>query len=334
VPRPKGLIVGHAHTIAQIYGQTQREQIDRLIELVAPPITKDQLADRPDLLADVSVVLTGWGGPVFSAELLDTAPHLKAVFHGAGSVRNMLSDAFWERGLVITSAAAANAVPVADFCLSQILFLLKGGYALARVYHERRRKPGVSPGDFAGGYRSRVGLVSFGVIARLTRKLLAHHNLDVVVYCPFMTDELAAEHDIIPASLDEVFATCPVVSLHTPKLPETRGMIRAEHFERMLPNAAFLNTARGAVVDEPGMIRVLSRRPDLTAVLDVTDPEPPAEASPLWDLPNVVLTPHVAGSHGAECQRMGQLAVDELARFLAGEPLRHQVTRERAAFIA
>lgn len=328
--KPKALIVGNAQALDKIYGPDQRRQIASLVELAAPPLSQAELAANLAVLGEVSVVLTGWGGPRFDASLLDAAPDLRAVFHGAGSVRSLVTDAFWDRGLRITSAAAANAVPVAEFCLSQILFLLKNGYAVAREYRDTRAKRGDVHSRIDGAYGARVGLVSFGVIARLTRELLAHHDVEVVVYCPFMTDALAAEHDITPASLEEVFATCPVVSLHTPNLPETRGMIRAEHFESMLPNAAFLNTARGAVVDEPGMIDVLQRRPDLTAVLDVTDPEPPAADSPLWELPNVVLTPHIAGSQGAECRRMGQLAVDELRRFLADQPMQHEVTR--AAF--
>jgi phosphoglycerate dehydrogenase-like enzyme len=125
-----------------------------------------------------------------------------------------------------------------------------------------------------------------------------------------------------------------VVSLHTPWLPETEGLIRGSHLASMKRGAAFVNTSRGAVVREAEMVSVLKDRPDITAVLDVTHPEPPEPDSLLYDLPNVVLTPHIAGSQGDECRRMGRLIVGELRRYVAGEPLEHEITRERAAMMA
>ena len=97
---------------------------------------------------------------------------------------------------------------------------------------------------------------------------------------------------------------------------------------------SFINTSRGAVVHETEMIEELTKRPDILAVLDVTHPEPPAEGSPLYTLPNVILTPHMAGSIGPECRRMGRYMVEELQRYCAGQPLRWALTREQAARMA
>jgi phosphoglycerate dehydrogenase-like enzyme len=135
-------------------------------------------------------------------------------------------------------------------------------------------------------------------------------------------------------SLERIFAQADVVSLHTPNLPSTRGMITGAHFSAMKSGASFINTARGAVVRETEMLQVLARRPDLTAVLDVTDPEPPVPGSALYSLPNVILTPHIAGSLQGECRRMGRYMLEELQRYLAGEPLRWTITREQAARLA
>jgi phosphoglycerate dehydrogenase-like enzyme len=115
---------------------------------------------------------------------------------------------------------------------------------------------------------------------------------------------------------------------------ETEGMITGEHLAMMKPNATFINTARGAVVREDEMIEVLQQRPDLFAILDVTYPEPPEPGSPLYTLPNVVLTPHIAGSLDNECRRMGKYAVTELRRYLNGEPPLWGITREQAAKLA
>jgi len=125
-----------------------------------------------------------------------------------------------------------------------------------------------------------------------------------------------------------------VVSLHTPWLPETVGMVTGAHLRSMKTDATFINTARGAIVREAEMIAALQERPDLTAVLDVTYPEPPEAGSPLYTLPNVILTPHIAGSMGRECQRMGRLMVDEFERYRAGEPLRWAISQEQAAVMA
>jgi hypothetical protein len=98
--------------------------------------------------------------------------------------------------------------------------------------------------------------------------------------------------------------------------------------------ATLVNTARGGLIDEDALVAVLRARPDLFAVLDVTDPEPPVPGSPLFTLPNVVVTPHLAGSLGAERRRQGRMMAEELARYCAGEPLEHEVTEsglERSA---
>jgi phosphoglycerate dehydrogenase-like enzyme len=120
-----------------------------------------------------------------------------------------------------------------------------------------------------------------------------------------------------------------VVSCHAPLSKLTEKMLGREHFESMKPGATFINTARGAVVNEEEMIGVLQKRPDLFAVLDVTHPLPPAQGSLLYTLDNVMLTPHIAGSLGHECRRMGKLMVMELDRYLAGKPLQFEIDEER-----
>ncbi len=135
-------------------------------------------------------------------------------------------------------------------------------------------------------------------------------------------------------SLDELFRRAEVVSMHTPWLKETEGLITGAHIASMKPYSTFINTSRGAVVCETEMLDVLKDRPDLVAVIDVTYPEPPAPDSPLYTLPNVILTPHIAGAIHDECRRMGQMMIAELERFLAGQPLKWAVTREQVAIMA
>lgn len=332
--RPRSLYILGEAAFQQLYAPDQQQRIAALTDPVAPPQTPASIAERPELLREVEILFSGWGGPVMDAAFLARAPKLRAVFYAAGSVRSLVTEAFWERNPVLSTAASVNAVPVAEYCLSQILFLLKQGYRFIQAYQSAPHVPTALRSIVRGAYRAQVGLVSYGLIARRTRALLRPFDVSVAVSCPFLTEAQAAAEGVTRMSLEALFASSDVVSLHTPNLPETRGMIRGEHFAQMRPNAAFLNSARGAVVHEPGMIAALQKRPDLTAVLDVTWPEPVPMDSPLRALPNLILTPHIAGSAGHECARMGEHAADECERYLRGEALATPVTRELAATMA
>lgn len=209
---------------------------------------------------------------------------------------------------------------------------LKGVWAYARA--ARETKTLLLRNDFPGGYGSTVGIISLGLIGRRVRELLKPFDLKVLAYDPYVTPTEAAALQVELCSLTDIFRFAHVVSLHTPWLPETEGLITGGHFRLMQPNSAFINTARGAVVREAEMIQVLQERPDISAILDVTYPEPPDANSPLFTLPNVMLTPHVAGAVGAECQRLGASVLEELRRYLDGKPLAHQVRPEQVATMA
>jgi phosphoglycerate dehydrogenase-like enzyme len=266
------------------------------------------------------------------AAFLEAAPNLRVVLYGAGSIRRVATSALWDRGVRITSAYAANAVPVSEYALTVILFSLKRGWHFAFLAQREKALP--RQGQVPGAYGSTVGLVSLGMVGRLVRERLRPFDLRVVAYDPFVTPEEAHVLGVDLMSLEDLFASSDVVSLHVPLLPETEGMILGSHLASMKRNATLINTSRGAVVREAEMVEVLGERPDLWAVLDVTHPEPPEPDSRLYNRPNVVLTPHIAGSLGNECRRMGRLVVDELRRYVAGEPLKHEITRERAALMA
>ena len=327
----KGLFILNPEAFKNIYGSPELEAVNRLVELVGPPRTADEVRQDPAILQDVEVIFSGWGGPCIDADFLAHAPKLKALFYGAGSVRGIVTDALWERGIVVTSSYGANAVPVAEYCTAAILFSLKLGWQHARAVRERRAYVRF---DVPGAFETTIGLVSLGMVGRKTRDMLRAFDLQVLAYDPFVKPEQARALNVTLVSLDELFHRSQVVSLHTPNLPETRHLIRGRHLRLMPVNGTFVNSARGAIVNEPEMIEVLKERSDLTAVLDVTLPEPPVPESPLYQLPNVILTPHIAGSMSGECRRMGQYAVAECRRWLNGEPLQWQITRELAARLA
>ncbi|MGC9468237.1 MAG: hydroxyacid dehydrogenase [Anaerolineae bacterium] len=316
----------------KIYGEPERADIDALVEIIAPPQTAASVHGDPAVLADIDVIFSGWGMATLDEAFLAAAPSLKVVFYGSGSIKGFVTEATWDRDIVICSAWAANAVPVSEYALAQILFSLKRGWYHALTI--KREQAWIDQVPVPGAYQSTVGIVSLGMIGRLVAERLKPFDLRVVAYDPFVTAGDAAVLEVKLVDLHEIFQQADVVSLHTPELPETLGMITGDHLASMKEGATFINTARGGVVREDEMIAVLQQRPDLYAVLDVTEPEPPEEGSPLYTLPNVVLTPHIAGSMHHECRRMGRYMIEECERYLRGEPLKWSISRERAAFLA
>ncbi|PTX99490.1 glycerate dehydrogenase [Verrucomicrobia bacterium LW23] len=328
----KGAFLLPTHCYNLIYGEKERADIARLLDMSAGHIPTEELETRQGELRDVEVIFSGWGSPRLTPHVLGMMPNLKAYLYGAGTLRHVVTDEFWERSIPVCSAYAANAVPVTEFSLSQILYCLKQGWQHAlrtkadRSYHRSS--------TVAGAFGSTVGLISMGMIGRMVTARLKSFDLNVIAYDPFLTTDAAQELGVESVSLMEVFERADVVSVHAPWLPETEKMIRAEHIRAMRPGASLLNTARGAVIDEAGLVEALRERTDLVAVLDVVWPEPPPSDSPLFDLPNIIITPHIAGSMNAECQRMGRLMYEEAVRFVNGEPLRWSISRARAATMA
>lgn len=328
----KGLYILDTASYELIYGEPERAEIAQLVEIYAPQQTKESVEENPSILREAEVILSGWGAPLMDERFLAAAPKLKAVFYGAGSIRGVVSEAFWERGILITSAWAANAEPVAEYTLAQVFMCLKRVWQYARDTRAERRF--LRHLKVPGGYGSTVGVIALGMVGRRVCELLKPFDLKILAYDPFVSPEEAEKLGVELVSLEEIFQRADVVSLHAPWLKETEGMITGAHFLSMKPGASFINTARGAIVREKEMIEALQARPDLFAVLDVTYPEPPSPDSPLYTLPNVVLTPHIAGSMDGECRRMGRYMVEELRRYVNGEPLRWRITRERAAILA
>jgi len=330
--KPKGLFILDEESLSLIYSPQQQSDIGELVTLVGAARSADEVRQQPNHLAEVQMIFSGWGGPCLDESLLDAATDLQIVFYGAGSIRQVMTDAAWQRGVRITSAYGINAIPVAEFAVSQIIFCLKLGWqhVLATSNEPKwERLP-----NMPGAYGSTVGIVGLGQIGARVCRMLQDYDVRVIAYDPYKSEASAAKMGIELVQLDTIFTQSDVVSLHAPELPDTNQMITRAHLESMKPAASLINTARGALIDQRAMIEVFRRRSDLVAVLDVTDPEPPEANSPLWDLPNVVLLPHIAGSMDRECWRMGGSMVDELRRFLTGRPLEGEITRKMASRLA
>jgi phosphoglycerate dehydrogenase-like enzyme len=315
-----------SHIEGEVFGQGRRERIAALTDLYPHVVHAGNFDEHAAQLADIEVIFATWGMMNFTAAQRAKLPKLKAVFYAAGNVK-AFAPSLIDNGIILMSAWAINAIPPAEMCLSQILLSLRGYFRTVRQYRELKSfdakkywRPGVM--------NETVGLIGLGYIGTLLRKKLRDYPLQVIAHDPFLTAERAAELDVTPVSLEELFAKSYIVSNHIPDLPTTRGVLGRKLFESLREGATFINTGRGAQVVEADMIAVLKERPDVTALLDVTAPEPPPPESELWRMPNVVISPHIGGTTGHEVVRLADCAIEEFEAWQAGQPLRYRVTQD------
>ncbi|PRY15311.1 hydroxyacid dehydrogenase [Kineococcus rhizosphaerae] len=302
------------------------DRLRRTVELAPGVLTEFSSPAARAVLADVEVLVTSWGCPRLDAAVLAAAPRLRAVVHAAGSVRAHVGEAAWDRGVAVSSAAAANAVPVAEYTLAVVLLAGKRVLAAADEYRRLRSRAATAVAERGGNHGATVGVLSASLVGRRVLDLLRPFDLEVLVHDPHVPDRELRALGAEPVGLLELAARSDVFSIHTPLLPETRGLVDARVLAALRDGATVVNTARGAVVDAGALTaELLSGR--LSAVLDVTDPEPLPADSPLWECRNVLLTPHVAGSLGNELRRLTDCAAEEVERFAAGRPFAHPVTR-------
>ncbi|HHW49192.1 MAG TPA: hydroxyacid dehydrogenase [Clostridiaceae bacterium] len=312
--------------IDSVFEQDSLNVISKYAEIYPELIDSDNLEEHKEYLKDVEVAFATWGMPMLSEEEISQYfPKLKAVFYAAGSVQ-YFARPFLKKGIVVVSAWAANAIPVAEYTLAQILLANKGFFQNA----PRAKKDYFSAREysrsFPGNYTVKIGILGAGMIGTKVIELLKPFNVQVLVYDPFLSDERAEELGVKKATLKEIFSQCQTISNHIANLPATVGMLNKEHFSCMLPNATFINTGRGAQVVEEDLIAALKEVPTRTAVLDVTDPEPPEPESEFYRMENVILTSHIAGSMGKEIERMGCYIAEEFERYVKGEKLKYSVT--------
>jgi phosphoglycerate dehydrogenase-like enzyme len=331
--RPETLLVMSPDVVRTQFGAEEMVRL-RASASLGTPVAAHEFASEPvrRRLAEVEVLITSWGCPPIDGAVLHAAPKLRAALHAAGSVRPHIRDAVFDRGLLVTTAAHVNAEPVAQYTLAAVLWAFKKAPFLAAdarrhrqdwTYRERR-------GELSGRHRTIV-LLGFSRVGRRVADLLRRLDVGRVVVVDPVVDPVevraaGAEH----ATLAEALPQADVLSLHAPALPETRHLIGAAEFAALPPWATLINTARGSLVDTAALEHVCATG-TLHAVLDVTDPEPLPASSPLYDLPNVMLTPHIAGSLGSETRAMTAAALEELERYALGLPPLAPVTRHELA---
>jgi phosphoglycerate dehydrogenase-like enzyme len=275
------------------------------------------------LLPQADACLTSWDVAQLDAEVMAAAPRLRMMAHMGSSVKRFVSDAVWARGMRVTSAGPALAEDVAVTTVGLMIVGMKRIWPLAQAVREGGWRE--SPWWPSRELRHKVvGAIGGSRVGQHVIRLLQPFQPRVLLYDPYISTEQALGIGCEKVqNLDDLLRSCDVLTLHAPSTPETRHMIGAPQLALLRDDALIINTARGDLFDEQALVGELSKG-RFFAFLDVTDPEPPASGSPLRRLPNVVVTPHIAGCI-ADCTHMGDMAVEELRRFFAGEPALYEI---------
>lgn len=272
------------------------------------------------VMRDAEILLTGWASPQVNNELLDIAPNLKLVAHMAATVKYLVEPEVWTRGVKVTSSVEAVAHPVVEFTMAAIVFAGKKVLQQAQMYRDNGAGNIEGARLDVGLMGQTVGIIGASRVGLPVLERLRQLDVEVLVYDPYFSYQHAASLGAEKTDLDDLLSRSNIVSLHAPVTEETKGMIDDRALSLMQDGATLINTARGILIDEAALISHLTSG-RIWAMLDVTYPEPPKKSSPLYTLPNVLLTPHIAGPMGSERERMAGAVVGEIERYVAGKPL-------------
>lgn len=274
---------------------------------------------------DADAIITAWGSPYLDERFAQLSK-LKIISHAAGSVKKFYVPEIWDAGIVVTNAGAAIAKYVGEFTLTLALAMLRTlpKYALGSPCDQWRQIPSVTNETLFG---KTVGLIGLGYTARAFLDVLKPFGCKVLCYDPHILAWRAQELGVELVSLEEVMSKSRVISVHAPITEITKGMINADMFKLVQDGAVFINTARGILIDHDALAKELADG-RFKAALDVTNPEPLPQDHPLMALPNVLITPHIAGPTTDGRRDLFQMVVDDLIMFWEGKEPRYRVTKE------
>ena len=297
----------------------------------ADHFTPEEIASR---IGESDIYVTGWGSPRLDASILDAAPNLRLLVHLCGTVVPFVSDAMWERGVRVISGNDFFAESVAEGTIGYMLTALRDiPMYSARLKQEKRWK--TAEDSNRGLLGKTVGIVSYGAIARHLVRMLQPFRVKIKVYdIKPLPEDHKEKYGLEQASLEEIFSSCDIVTLHTPLNDQTYHLIGEEQLSLLPEGALFINTSRGSVVDQPALEREL-KKGRFRALLDVYEQEPPSSDSELYRLDNVIMMPHMAGPTRDLRKDITRALLIEASEFLQdGAPLAHEISREAAEMMS
>lgn len=275
-------------------------------------------------IKNIEKIFSTWYMPEFTEEEVKKYfPSLKAIFYAAGTVK-YFAEPFLKNGIKVYTASKANGISVAEFVAAQIILANKGYYQAQKEYKKHLWKFSFLKArsiaeSKSGNYKTKIGIIGCGIIGSEVVRLLKSYKLDVYVYDPYLSDTNVTELGVKRTSLEEIVSTCDVISNHLPDLHSTKDFFNYSLLSKMKDNATFINSGRGNQVVERDLAKVLKKKPNACALLDVTRHEPLFPWSPLLRRKNIFITPHIAGSlSGGEFDRMVEFMVSALKDFEEG----------------
>ncbi|MGJ0389840.1 hydroxyacid dehydrogenase [Microbacterium sp. CGR1] len=318
--RPRAIVAMNPPALAENLFGPHRARLSALVDVSADVLTDFESDHASHLISEAEILLAGWGCPQVDRDMLERMPNLRAVVFAGGAASAVLDIVeAARRGIVFTNAGEGNAQAVAEYTAATIVLAGKRARYAEQIYREGRafvdREADLID---SGNFGRTVGLVGASRIGRRVAQLLQATDVRVLIYDPYASEEEIVALGGLKTTLDDLLAASDIVSLHAPATPETEHMIGAHELATMRDGSVLINTARGSLIDHDAL-RTHLRAGRIDAILDVTEPEPLAADDELWILPNVTLTPHIAGATGNELHRLGRDVIDEVARFVAGE---------------
>ncbi len=279
-----------------------------------------------DILQKADYIFSTWGMPILSKEEIKYYfPNVKCLFYSAGTVQ-YFAKPFLESGIRVFSSASANAVPVSEYTFAQIVLANKGFYQASKFYRIFIPYSVYAGQSSIGNFKKKIGLVGLGAIGSMVAEKLKTLDVEVFAYDPFMTQENADKLGVKLVDIKRLFSECDVISNHLANKKELNNFYNRDLFKLMKKKSTFINTGRGKQINEYHLFSSLIFHPTKTAVLDVQKYEYFPFISPLFYCPNIILTPHIAGSTGGEVVRMAEFMLEEFLRYLNKENLKYEVT--------
>ncbi len=310
----------------RLFSEKAMERLRNFGEVIVNETNDTSPEQVKKVIAGADIAITSWGSQPIDEEILAVAPELKLVVHAAGSVKPIVSDALWEKGIRVTGSPKPLGEGVAETALGLSIAASKNVFALSK---------NIAAGGWAEGkddikelFDITVGVVGAGWAGKHYIRLMKNFGVEILMYDPFIPAETAHALGAEKVEFEDLLRRSDIVSIHAPSIPETYHMFNAETLALMKKDAILINTARGSILDEKALYAHMTAGNLKYACLDVTDPEPPAKDHPLRTLPNVIFTPHLAGLVNNGQRRIGIHTGNEIAKFLEGSRMDCEVTKE------
>lgn len=287
-------------------------------------VTPEWISSRIDR---AEILITGWGTPALTEEIIGRAGKLRAIVHSAGSVKTLVPSIAFQKGIAVANVRHALARGVAETALGMIIASAKMFFPLSKETEKGYWRDATGVEWVMELYHIRIGIIGASEVGKHLLELLKSFEVDRLVFDPYATQEALNTFGAKKVELNDLCSASDIIVVCAPSTPETFHMLGQPQFQLMKNRARLINPARGSLIDEAALVEELEKG-RLFAILDVTDPEPPAKDSPLRKSPNCVLTPHIAGAVTNGCLRQGRLLVDEVLRFLSEGKFYWQVSPE------